>query len=291
MIAQIEEFLNVKKLDKSNCTITSYQSSIDRFLKFFNIQSFDDIVKINIADCRKYQSYLLESGLKKSSVNAFIRPLQVLFNFFVDSEYLKNNAWERVKSLKTPKTIPAFLSNEEITSMINACKKPDDKIILALLLTTGLRRNELVSLKISDIDDCHIIVNGKGSKQRQLMVQPEVCKLLNEYLEYRNKKYGNTVPYFLISKMGTQYSGEAIRQRIHTIGKRAGLNNERLAEIHTHSMRHTFCANMIESGADIRVIQGAMGHSNISTTQIYAHLRNEVLDKAMLNQRSILATA
>ena len=87
--------------------------------------------------------------------------------------------------------------------------------------------------------------------------------------------------------MGDKYSGEAIRQRIHTIGVRAGLSEERLKEIHTHTTRHTFCANLIDSGADIRVVQGAMGHASIGTTMIYAHLRNETLDNAILNQKSI----
>lgn len=286
-ITEVQDYLDFVQLDKSSCTVNSYELAIRKFFEFLNINAFEDIKNITPNDCRKFQAYIVTSGSKKSSANQYVRALKAFFNFLLENESIDRNPFNVVKFLKQEKTIPVFLSEVEISTMVNACEKVDDLPILALLLTTGLRRNELVTLKLSDIVDGHILVNGKGSKQRNLPLQDQVISVLNKYIEYRNNKYSDKVEYLFVSKMGCGYSGEAIRLRIQTIGKRAGIPQERLEKIHVHSMRHTFCANMIDSGAEMRVIQGSMGHSNIKTTQIYAHLRDSTLDAAMLNQKSI----
>jgi site-specific recombinase XerD len=288
MIAEIEEYMNTVKMDKSNNTIRSYEYAIKLFTDFIQVKDFSDIKKVNSVKCREFQSYLISQGNAKSSINAYIRPLKALFNWLVENEYLESSPLEKVKYLKTAKTIPVFLSEEEIIAMVSACKNLEEKFIFTLMLTTGLRRNELVKLKISDVEGQHILVHGKGSKDRRLILQPEIDDLLCEYLDYRNKKFGNKSEFLLISKMGSGFSGEAIRMKIQAIGKRANIPPERLEKIHPHTLRHTFATNLVGSGADIRVVQGALGHANLATTQIYAHLRNTTLDNAMLNMKSIL---
>jgi site-specific recombinase XerD len=263
--------------------------AIGKFFSHFNIQSFEDVKNITLSQCRAYQSRLLDEGNKRSSANAYTRPLKTLFSWLVENEYLGKSPFDRIQYLKTEKTIPAFLTIDEIDAMIKACDKMEDKLILAILLSTGLRRNELVTLKLEDFKGEHIIVSGKGNKQRRLILEPRLAELLGDYIEIRNKKYGDTSPYLFISKMGDKFSGEAIRQKIQSIGKRAGLSAERLEQIHVHTMRHTFAANLLESGADIKILQVSLGHSNMATTSlIYAHIRDSVLDNAMLNQRAVL---
>lgn len=287
-IPEVEEYLNTLKLDKSPHTIVSYKAAIDKLFLFANINNFENIKSITSADCREHQSNMKNKGMQASSINANIRPLKAMFNWFVENEYLESSPFSKVKDLKTPKKLLAYLTEEEVSLMIGACKNILDKLIIALLITTGLRRNELVSLKISDLVGNHIIVNGKGSKQRKLILQPEICILLDQWLKIRNKKYGDTCEYLLVSKMGGRFSGNAIREKVKTVMRNAGIPEERVEQIHTHSLRHTFVANLFESGADIFTAQSALGHQNLATTQIYAHLRNSALDRAMLNQKSIL---
>jgi len=288
-IAEVKEYLDFVKLNDSKGTFYNYSLVIDKFFSYLNVQSFNDVEKITISQCRLYQSKLVEGGVKRSTANAYFRPLKSLFNWLVENEYLKKSPLDRLQYLKTEKNIPAFLTLDEIDAMIRACDKLESKLILAVLLSTGLRRNELVTLRVEDFNNDHIIVRGKGNKQRRLILEPRLAELLGDYIEIRNKKYGDTTPYLFVSKMGSKYSGEAIRQRVQFIGRKAGLSEERLSQIHTHTLRHTFAANLLESGADIKILQIGLGHASINTTsQIYAHVRDNVLDNAMLNQRAII---
>jgi site-specific recombinase XerD len=288
-IVEVKEYLDFIKLNNAEGTFRSYSLAIGKFFSHFNIQSFEDIKNITVSQCRAYQSSLLDSGNKRTSANAYTRPLKTLFTWLVENEYLGKSPFDRIQYLKTEKSIPAFLTNDEVDGMIKACDKLQDKLILAILLSTGLRRNELVTLKLEDFQGEHIVVRGKGNKQRRLILEPKLSILLSDYVEIRNKKYGNTTPYLFVSKMGDKYSGEAIRQKIQTIGRKAGLSEERLDQIHTHTMRHTFAANLLESGADIKILQVGLGHASLSTTSlIYAHIRDSVLDNAMLNQRAVI---
>lgn len=288
MLKQIEEYLNNVKMDKSPQTVAQYTISISKLSDFFELESFETLKNMTLSDCRKYQTFLSQSGIKKSSVNAYIRPLKAMFTWFVDNEYLDNSPFDKIKSLKTPKSMPVFLTHEEISAMFGACKTLTDKLIFGLLVTTGLRRSELTNLKIDDIDGQHILPMGKGDKSRRLILQPEIDDLLCEYLEYRKENNINS-EYLLISKTGNKFSGESIRQKIQSIGKRAGIPEQRLSTIHPHSLRHSYAANMLESGADIKVLQVGLGHASMNTTsEIYAHVRDTVLDNAMLNMRSIV---
>jgi site-specific recombinase XerD len=255
---------------------------------FLKIETFDDIKKLTSSDIRSHQSNMKETGLQPSSVNSNMRPLKAMFNWLVENEYLETSPMSKVKDLKAPKKLVAFLTEEEIALMVGACKNVLDKLIIVLLITAGLRSNELLSLKLTDVVGCHIIVNGKGSKQRKLILQPDVCDLLNEWIKKRNKKYGDVSEYLLVSKWRCKFAANSLREKIRTIMRNGGIPEERIKQIHTHSLRHTFVANLFESGADIFTAQSALGHQNLATTQIYAHLRNSALDRAMLNQKSIL---
>ena len=105
-IEKVNEFIDVKKLDKSGSTLKSYCLSIDKFFDFLKVQTFEDVANITPGNCRAYQNFLMESGTAKNSINAYIRPLKVMFNFFVENEYVANNPLAKVKALKISKKIP-----------------------------------------------------------------------------------------------------------------------------------------------------------------------------------------
>jgi len=288
-IAEVKEYLDFIKLNDSSGTFRNYSLAISKFFTYLKIDSFEDVKKITISQCRAYQSSLISDNIARSTANTYTRSIKSLFTWLVENEYLKKSPLDKIQYLKTEQTIPTFLTVDEIDAMIKACDKLQDKLMLAILLTTGLRRNELVTLKLQDFSGEHVIVRGKGGKQRRLILEPKLAELLNDYVEIRNKKYGDANPYLFISKMGDKYSGEAIRQKIQSIGRKAGFSEERISQIHPHTMRHTFAANLLESGADIKILQVGLGHASINTTSvIYAHVRDSVLDNAMLNQRAVI---
>jgi site-specific recombinase XerD len=286
---EIKEYLDNLALDKSAKTIENYELSVGKFVDYFHIQTIEDMKNITPSKCREYQGALLKT-VGKSSVNAYIRPLKAMYNWFIQNEYLDKSPFDKVEALKLEKKLPVYLSDSEITAMVKACDSLVDRLIFILLISMGLRRDELVNIKLNDIVGDHILINGKGSKQRNLQIQPEVSDLLDEYIEYRNKRYGDDSEYLLISTYSnSKFSGEAIRLKIKKIATDAGIDPERIEKLSPHKMRHTYAANMLESGADIKILQEGLGHASIATTSgIYAHVRSAVLDKAMMNQKSYL---
>ena len=287
-IEQIDEYFTLLAMDKSPHTIVSYQGSIDKLFKFLNVITFDDVKKITSGDIRLHQANLKSGGMSFSSINTNIRPLRAMFNWLVENDYMKKTPIEKVKDLKEPKKIRDFLTDEEQLSMIGACKKESDRLIISLFLTTGMRRDELCKLKLNSYDGSHILIEGKGSKQRKLALMPEVILLLNKYLEYRNKKYGNSTDALIVSTSGNHFTGDAIYKKVKNILNLAGLSEDRIEAIHTHSLRHSFVARLFDSGVDIYSVQRLCGHANLSSTMIYSHISNKALDKTLLNQKSIL---
>lgn len=287
-IPQIKEYIDGLKIDKSIHTIRTYTTAINMLLDFIKVNNFSEFSKITSQDLRKFQIYLKENGSCHSTINSRLRPIKAMFNWMIENEYMESSPSKNVKNLKPPKIEPPFLSEEEVSEMIGACRNDKDKLIIALLVETGIRRNELVTLKLSDYDGQHITVHGKGNKERTLILKDDVIELLDKWIEKRNKKYGNDIEYIFISNLGCQYNGGSILDKVKNIMHRANFTEDRISQIHTHSLRHTFTANLFESGADIFVAQRALGHENLATTQRYAHLRNSALDRAMTNMKSVL---
>ena len=284
---EIDDYIHMLEIDKAKRTIELYGHSIKMFVEYFNIKTIDELNELKPGDVNSYQIFL-KGKMNANSVNSYIRPLRCWARWLIDMEYIDKSPLARIKDLKIGKPLPVFLSDEEIEKMVNACNKVEDKLILTLLLTTGMRRNELSTLKIKDIVGDRILINGKGNKQRSLLLQPEIAILLNGYIEDREKS-GDTCEFAIVSQKGGQYSGEGIRLRIKALAKKAGLDPARIDKISPHKMRHTFATNLVSSGIDIKIIQEAMGHANIGTTaSIYAHVTTSVMDRTMLGQKGLL---
>ena len=293
----INDYMSLMKLDKSENTIYDYSKKIERFFDFLGVTTFDDVSNINLQDCRKYMTHLSGEGLMKSSINSYIRPLKALFDWLVGSEYLDRSPFFRIKYLREPVREVAYLSLQEAQKTLKACNRFEDKLIISMLLTTGLRRSEITGLKLLDYDGSHLRIIGKGDKERVMPLLPEVRVMMDKYIKIRNKRHGDKYPWLFVSKGGSfgkesenngQFSGESIRRKVKNAMEMAGIPEKRLDSLSTHSLRHTFTANLFQSNTDIRTAQVALGHSNIQTTTRYAHLSKSAFDKAVLNQKSIL---
>lgn len=287
-IPEIEEYLSFLKMSKSSNTVTVYNTAIKKLFDFLKINDLEDISKVSPKDIRNHQDHLSKSGLSPSSVNTNIRPIRAMFNWLVENEYLEKSPLAKVKDLVTKKKVPAFLTEDEQDKVVDACDNITDRVIMAIFLSSGLRRNEVCALKLSDFNGTHILVSGKGNKERSLRLQDVVIDLLNTYLKYRMKKYGNKTDALIVSKMSKPYTGSMLYKKTKAILKKAGLPEDRIEKIHPHSLRHTFCANFLSAGNDIFMAQNALGHSDIKTTMIYAHLNRGALDNAMEKNRQIL---
>lgn len=287
-IAEINDYIDSLK-GKSPNTIKMYLSAIDKFIDGAGIKSFDDIKNLNIRDADKYQRHLQET-LSASSVNSNIRPINAMYNWLMRMEYVEKNPFSLIKAMKEPEKVQAFLTNEEMIAMVQSAKDTEEKLMLLMLLYLGLRRSELIGISLDDVATrTHVMINGKGGKQRLLALHKDIIPVLNRWIAIRNQKFPNTdLKWLFLSQKGGKYSGDTIRRRIKNIMIRAGFSKERISEIHTHSLRHTFTANLFEGGADIYLAQQLLGHSDISTTKRYAHLRDNVRDNAILQQKSIV---
>ena len=282
-IAEIKEFIETKKLDKSPQTVRSYITAINKFLDYFKTDNINDI---SLQTCRDYQKFLSSSGIKKSSINTYIRPLKILFNFLIEDK--RDNPFNKIKDLKTPKPVPDYLSDEEIDKMLNSCDRILDKAIIATIILLGLRREELTNIKLSDVHDTFIHIEGKGDKDSDTPLREDLKSLLDSYLEERNK-HNYSSKYFFVSKMGDKFSGESIFQIFKKAAKNAGLSDERISQIHPHLGRHSYAIRLRKSCKDIRIVQRGLRHQNVNTTiKFYDRVFDDELAKAMFTQTSIL---
>ena len=274
MFNKYTEYINSLKVEgKSEHTIKSYSAGIEPFLSHFKIETIEDIVGISKSEVLEYRNSI--EG-KPSTVNARMRPLKAFLNWMIDMDYIEVNPVSRIKGLKESKKMPLILSDEEVIAMLNACDNTQEKLMIAVMITTGMRVNELVTAKVSDIRDNRILIHGKGDKERMMALQGWVVDLLNEHLSKSNDEY-----LFPSRKGGGQVTTNAIRYRIRRIAENAGIEEERIIKITPHSTRRYFATALLNNGTDITVVQSVMGHSSINTTMRYAKVLSGTMDNAL----------
>ena len=285
---EFDKYIEYLKLqDRSELTIKSYTANITRFCVDNNINTIEDLSKLTPAECIEYQKKMVQKGLKPESINQVKRCMKAFINYLIDPmEMLDRNPWNKVKDIKSPnKKDQAFLSDEEVNAMLNACERLDDRAILRTYLYTGKRNSALRNLLLEDYDGEHLTFVEKRGKIERVFVIPELKSHIEEYLKYRNERWGNSVPWLFVSQKGSQYSSEGIRFKIKSIAERAGLDPKRVEEIHPHTLRHTFCSGAMDVNEDMRITQALMGHATMSMTSKYTHFSNKVKDNGFSRQK------
>ena len=285
----VKEYSLVLSLDKDEKTIQSYLSSIDRFFDFLKIQSNEDIFKISPLEGREYQQHLKDHALSNNSINTYLLFLKVFFNWLVNEEKIEKSPLTKVKNLKANEINRAFFSEEEVKKFFEHCKTNEEFAMFGIYFTTGLRRSELINIKLNQLDGytIHNVIVKRG-KTRDIYIPDDVLVYLAKYLRERNRKYPNN-EYLFVSNWGKKFSGEGIRYKFNSMLERAGFPIERINELHVHSTRHTFATNLLSNGENMKTTQESLGHSDIQTTQkIYAHIHKNRVSEAMRNQ-SILS--
>ena len=275
--------LRVEKNLSTN-SITSYKADLNRYINFlFNIESIKNLNSIRQIHIRNFIRYLNDQNLSSSSINRSFSSIRSYHKFLSGEEKISHNPTQLLEPPKQSKKLPKVLSVQEVNEIINSVNLESsmgyrDMAILETLYSAGLRVSELCALEMNNIlfDSSMLRVLGKGNKERYVPLGSKAIKLIDDYCKYVRSKLvdkkhsdGNV----FLSKNGKQLT----RMTIFNIMKKWTLISGINKDISPHTFRHSFATHLLEGGADLRAVQEMLGHSDISTTQIYTHLDNEYL--------------
>ncbi len=266
-------FLKIEKRYSAN-TVEAYRRDISRFLQFAGegpVEAFDS------TQIRSYLLKCLEEGRNSRSTARYLSSLKSFFNFLCAEDYLKDNPAKILESPKLWRKLPNVISLDEVEALL-ACPDPKtlngirDKAMLEVLYATGLRVSELVSLKVSDVDLQVGFLRslGKGSKERVVPLGAVAQEAVQDYLDVARRSLlnGKTAHELFITRLGRKMTRQCFWKTLKTYALKANLKSS----VSPHTLRHAFATHLLERGADLRSVQEMLGHSDISTTQIYTHI-------------------
>lgn len=273
----ISDYLNYILLEKrlSTNTYDSYTFDLECFNKYFNNKKIENI---NENDIVKYLEYLKEEkNLSSRSIERHLTTLRGFFKYLVKMEILKYDITKNIDNLKIGKHLPTTLTCEEVEKLMDIkLDTPFDyrtKAMLEVMYGSGLRVSELVNLTLNDIDlfNDTILIHGKGSKERIVLLGDYAKEYLEKYLKVRGslikRKNGNPEKLFL-NNHGKPITRNGFNFLLNKILKDKNIEKE----VTPHTLRHSFATHMLDNGADLRTIQELLGHSDIVTTRIYTHV-------------------
>lgn len=260
-------FFASKRLEgNSNKTEKNYRYILTKFAMHVK----KPISSITSMDMRMYLAYAGQN-IKPGSVNAMIYCFKSFFSWLVDNEYIFKNPMSKIKATKIPKRIRKPLTDEETELLRQACETLREKTIIELLVSSGIRLDEVYKLNKSDLDfherSFHVI--GKGNKERKVYFSVKAKILLLKYIEERKDECEALI--VTVKEPYRRLGHRAIQTAIKKIAARVEFDRS----VHTHLFRHTFATHNINSGMPLPVLQHLMGHEDSSTTMIYAELSEE----------------
>jgi len=275
-----EEFLNFSRIERglSNNSISAYSRDLQRFLDFLTTNSIE-LGKFDQEDLEGFITELNDANLAISSINRVLSTLRSFFGF-LERNHQRENPLKDVQSRKIPLRLPKALTIAQITSLIDGSVTDDqvislrNKAILELLYSTGGRVSEIVGINMNDVSESNevrvIKLRGKGGKERVVPMGRFAVKALDDYvvrvrpaLVLKNTKNKNDALF--LNQRGTRISRQSAWQIVVDSAKKSGLSEG----ISPHVFRHSFATHLLDGGADIRVVQELLGHSSVTTTQIY----------------------
>ena len=274
-LSEYIEFLDVEKGLAQN-TLEAYKRDLSEFEDFCisrEIQSLNDVTR---SDLNGFILWLHDEKLSPSSVIRKIASLRGFFKWLCANEYIKTNPALTIEQPKIPKRLPKVVSVHEIEEILNQDLSKIQSVILELLYGCGLRVSELVNLKVTDINikAKYLECTGKGSKERIVPIGKKAIAALKKYLPkltFTVNKFHIETARLLIDEDGRELTRQDIYNFISEQGKKIHKH------ISPHTLRHSFATHLIENGADLRVVQELLGHSDVSTTQLYTHISKKRL--------------
>ncbi|PHM74340.1 integrase/recombinase [Xenorhabdus kozodoii] len=286
----IEQFLDTIWLEKglAENTLASYRLDLQA-LNNWLVHYGHDLLSVQPIELQSFLAERVDGGYKASSSARLLSAMRRLFQYLYRERMREDDPTALLSAPKLPKRLPKDLSEKQVEDLLNTplVDQPielRDKAMLEVLYACGLRVSELVSLTLSDVSLRQGVVRivGKGNKERLVPLGEEAVYWLEKYLEHGRPWLlnGAVSDVFFPSKRGTQMTRQTFWHRIKHYAVLTGINAERLSP---HVLRHAFATHLLNHGADLRVVQMLLGHSDLSTTQIYTHVATERLK--MLHQQ------
>ena len=270
----------------SENSVESYIRDITQFSKFNNSIKPLDIQREHIL---KYINHINENNISARSQARILSSIRSFYNFLIFDNKLQKDPCKHIHSPKIGSKIPVVISVEEIDKIINSIDLSQEngernRAIIETLYSCGLRVTELINLKVSNIffNENIIKITGKGNKQRIVPISKLLKKYIKNYIDFiRSKQKINkqNSDILFLNRRGNQISRVMIFTIIKQLSKSSGIRKK----ISPHTFRHSFATHLVEGGADLRVVQEMLGHSNITTTEIYTHLSKDYLRQEIIN--------
>ena len=278
--ALMEEYLSHLRVERgsSPLTVSAYTTDLRDYASFLDGRGVGDADDVDRACVVAYEADLVDRGYATSSVDRRVSVIKGFHRFLVREGYARRNPTDTLQLPKPPERLPDVLSASQVGAMLAACTgdgPPEmrNRAILEVLYGCGLRVSECTGLDLGDciLEEGYLRVVGKGGKERISPISGAALEALGAYLERARpalaKPYAKPTAAVFLNARG----GRLTRQSVHAIvadaGRLVGVDN-----LHPHTLRHSFATHMLEGGADLRVIQEILGHSDISTTQVYTHV-------------------
>lgn len=274
----LSPFIDYLTLERnySKHTILAYERDLQVFFEFIeNAFSETDPTAVNYSMIRSWIVSLVEQGIANRSINRKVSSLKTYYKFLLKTEQIKATPLAKHKSLKVSKKIQVPFSETEIDEVITLLAHPEDfktardKVIVELFYSTGMRRAELINLKLKDIaaGQGYIKVLGKRNKERLIPLLPAVMNSVQEYIKYRNEIDMEDEEYLLLTNKGKKIYETLVYRLINSYFSQTSQKVKKSP----HILRHSFATHLLNEGADLNAVKELLGHASLASTQVYTH--------------------
>ncbi len=267
LLIKLKEYM--QSIRYSESTIRTYIQSLQVFLSYFHPKNIADIDNNDVNEFNR--EFILKKQLSASYQSQFVNALKILVSITRDNRL----DIEKLIRPKKPFILPKVISEEEVAKIIDGCENEKHRTMLSLIYSAGLRRGELLNLKVTDIDSYRMMIyirSGKGAKDRMVPLSNVVLEMLRSYY----KKY-KPKAYLFEGQYGGRYSERSIEMVLKKAVDAVGIKKN----INLHMLRHSYATHLMEAGTNLRIIQELLGHKSAKTTQIYTHVSSHALSKVV----------
>ncbi|WP_053228361.1 site-specific tyrosine recombinase/integron integrase [Spirochaeta cellobiosiphila] len=259
----------------SEHTVIAYQQDIEEWIRYLEINGLQE----DSWTASLYITTLVGENKKSRTINRKISALRSFYKYCKKHSHMES-PFELIENLKTPRHLPDYLFYDEIQKLIDNCDDSfeglRDRLLIEVLYSSGMRISEALNLKQKEIGSNKIKIKGKGNKERYVFIGNKCRNTMERYL---NKEETRLSDYLFMDSDGRRLSSQKASSIIKSLAVKSGLRKN----VTPHVLRHSFATHLMNEGADLRIVQELLGHSNLSTTQIYTHMSTNRLNEVYRN--------
>lgn len=269
-----EAFIDYLRFEKrsSEHTILAYQTDLTQFTEFLELKTISELNELTSLNIRSWIVYLIDEGQSNRSVNRKIATLRTFYKWLRKQNLVVNNPMTKIQGPKNEKRLPVFAKESDLESdkladlFANDFDGMRDALMVELFYQTGIRLNELINLKETDINEQSIKVLGKRNKERLIPISTELYNQIEKFSFHKAKMLGNTKFLLVLNNGNKLYSTFVYRKINSYLSKATNLDKKS-----PHVLRHTFATHMLNRGSGLETLKDLLGHANLAATQVYTH--------------------